>query len=387
MTSHTYDIIDFDPEVFVQQYWQKKPCIIRKLFPNFQDPVDADTLAGLALEEDIDARIVSFADEQWDVHQGPFTADDINENCVGGWTLMVQGVDNYLPQTKALTEQFAFIPHWRFDDLLVTYSVAGGGVGAHYDEYDVFIVQGMGQRRWQVGHKLSSSSEKLYPHAQLQQVKPFQPIIDIVMLPGDVLYIPPFYPHQGKSITECFNYSVGFRAPNQSELLQGLADGILDNDLLTKRFSDPNRVITHKRSAVNGHDIFVLKQLLHQFIDLDETDYLLTEMLSKTYHPIHDEYALESPYSSAEMLRMINAGLTMVPNLGIRPLYPEHQTNEFFVFFINGRRYEADALDRPFFESLLNETKMKVTPSDHLQFSSVNIIAELVNEGFYEILD
>ena len=387
MTSHTYDIIDFDPKVFVQQYWQKKPCIIRKLFPDFSDPIDPNTLAGLALEDDIDARIVSCEDGEWDVQQGPFSAEDLNENCIGSWTLMVQGVDNFLPETKLLTEKFDFIPHWRFDDLLVTYSVAGGGVGAHYDEYDVFIVQGMGQRRWQVGHKLSHSSEKLYPHADLQQVKPFQPIIDIVMLPGDVLYIPPFFPHQGKSITECFNYSVGFRAPNQSELFQGLADGILDNDILTKRFSDPNRVITNKRSAVNGHDIFVLKQLVHQFVDLDETDYVLTEMLSKNHHPCQDEYALDTPYTAAEMLQLINIGLILTPNLGIRPLYPEHQTNELFVFFINGRRYEADALDRPFFENLLNDSQLKVSHKDNLQFSSVNIIAELVSEGFYEIQD
>lgn len=387
MTSHINDIIDFDPEVFLKQYWQKKPCIIRKLFPDFSDPVDADILAGLSLEEEIDARIVSCENGNWDVQQGPFNTEDFDEYCVGNWTLMVQGVDNYLPETQFLIEQFSFIPHWRFDDLLVTYSVAGGGVGAHYDEYDVFIVQGMGQRRWQVGHKLSSHSEKLYPHSDLQQVKPFEPIIDIVMLPGDVLYIPPFYPHQGKSITECLNYSIGFRAPNQSELFQGIADGILDNDILTKRFSDPNREHTNKRSAVNEHDIFVLKQLIHQFIDLDEMDYLLTEMLSKTYHPIHDDYALDSPYSRPEMLQLINTGFTLTPNLGVRPLYSEHQINEFFVFFINGHRFEADAVDRFFFETLLNATQLNVGHKDQLQFSSVNIITKLVNEGFYSILD
>ncbi len=380
---NTYDIIDFEPELFLQQYWQKKPCIIRRLFPEFTDVIDVDTLAGLTMEPDVDSRIVSLDNGQWHVEQGPFD-EDINDYCVGKWTLMVQGVDNYIEDTQSLIKRFSFIPYWRFDDLLVTYSVPGAGVGAHVDEYDVFIIQGMGQRRWQVGDKLYTDNQARFPHPKLQQVDSFTPIIDVVMLPGDVLYIPPKFPHKGETIKDCINYSVGFRAPNQSDLFQAVADGILTNDVSTKRFTDPSRQISNSPAALSNHDLLTLKQMLHQFIDTPDCDALLAEMLSKR-HPCLDEPYRESEYQGADILALVNQGLTLCTSLGVKALYVEHQTQDDFVFYIHGDCYAVDAADRAYFESLFDRETLQLEKRDGLQFSSFKVIAQLVNDGYVDI--
>lgn len=386
MTSPTYAIIDFDPEVFLRQYWQKKPCVIKNLFPAFADPLDANTLASLALEEDIDSRIVSRIGDDWQVTQGPFDESDINSHCSGFWTLMVQGVDNFIPEVQFLTKRFNFIPRWRFDDLLVTYSVPGAGVGAHFDEYDVFIVQGQGQRRWQVGQKVSPNNENIYPHPKLQQVGEFSSIIDVITMPGDVLYIPPMFPHKGETIQDCINYSVGFRAPNQNELIQALADGMLQREYESVRFSDVGRELSTRHAAISGQDIVHLKTLIQQFVDSNNTDKLLLSMLSSG-HPIVDSYALSDAYDDNDLLRGINTGIQVSKNLGVKTIYADEQDTEDFVFYINGQEFQVEAYDRPFFQDLLDKEAMFITADDNLQHSSITTLTTIINCGYFEIID
>jgi 50S ribosomal protein L16 3-hydroxylase len=214
-------------EHFIQQYWQKRPLLIKQGLSNFVDPIDQDELAGLAMEDDIDSRIISLSGDKWAVHQGPF--EQFDDICQGQWSLLVQGVDRYNELASHLLGAFDFIPSWRIEDLMVSFSVAGGGVGPHLDQYDVFIIQGKGTRRWKVGGP--GQYNEISPHPKLKQIDDFVPIIDEVLEAGDILYIPPGCPHEGVALEDCLNYSVGFRAPNQQELLSNFADYGLDNPI------------------------------------------------------------------------------------------------------------------------------------------------------------
>lgn len=208
---------------FIERYWQKRPVVLKRGFANFIDPISPDELAGLAMESEVDSRLVSHQDGKWQVSHGPFESyDHLSEN---NWSLLVQAVNNWHEPTAALMHPFRALPDWRIDDLMISFSVPGGGVGPHLDQYDVFIIQGTGRRRWRVGEKVPMKQH--CPHPDLLQVDPFEAIIDEEMEPGDILYIPPGFPHEGYSLENSLNYSVGYRAPNARELFSGFADYIL----------------------------------------------------------------------------------------------------------------------------------------------------------------
>jgi 50S ribosomal protein L16 3-hydroxylase len=373
----------FDPGQFLSQYWQRKPVLIKQLFPRFKDPVDEHDLAGLAEFPEVDSRLVVRDGDQWELHQGPF--EDINQLCVSSWSLLVQGVDYYNQSCSDIMDAFGFIPHWRMDDLMVSYSVAGGGVGAHFDQYDVFIIQGKGQRRWQVGDRVVGQ-DALYPHPKLQQVPDFIPIIDEVLAPGDVLYIPPNFPHKGETISDCMNYSVGFRAPDQSDLFQAIADDILEKDKLTKRFTDRNRAFTDCPGAVSAHDIMLLKQMLQQYVTSPQIDQILTEHMSKQ-HANLDELTLETPISTGQMLALINQGVTVRRTTGVRPVYLDNQVSEEFIFYINGHRFSVAATQRYLMTQVLDQSLSVINRDLDIDHEWIETLREILNLGYYEIVD
>lgn len=159
---------------FLEKYWQKQPVILKNAFPNFIDPITPDELAGLAMEAEVDSRLVSHTNGQWQASNGPFEHfDNLGET---GWSLLAQAVNHWHAPSAELVCPFRVLPDWRLDDLMISFSVPGGGVGPHIDQYDVFIIQGMGSRRWRVGDKLPL--KQFCPHPALLHVEPFTPIID-----------------------------------------------------------------------------------------------------------------------------------------------------------------------------------------------------------------
>lgn len=200
---------------FLEKYWQKQPVVLKNAFPNFVDPITPDELAGLAMEPEVDSRLVSHANGKWQASNGPFEHfDNLGET---GWSLLAQAVNHWHMPAAELVRPFRVLPDWRLDDLMISFSVPGGGVGPHIDQYDVFIIQGMGSRRWRVGDKLPM--RQFCPHPALLHVDPFEPIIDEDLAPGDILYIPPGFPHDGFTHETALNYSVGFRGPNGRDLI------------------------------------------------------------------------------------------------------------------------------------------------------------------------
>lgn len=210
---------------FIERHWQREPLLVRGALADTAALIDGDELAGLACEDAVDARIVihDAARDAWRCEDGPFDADRFATLPQRGWTLLVQAVDQYLPDVAALREHFAFLPRWRLDDVMVSYASDGGGVGPHFDHYDVFLIQARGTRRWQIGQRCGQHST-LREHPRLKLLADFQAREEHVLHAGDMLYLPPGIAHQGTALgDDCITCSVGFRAPAHGELLQGAA--------------------------------------------------------------------------------------------------------------------------------------------------------------------
>ncbi len=213
---------DLTPEVFLAEYWQKKPLLIRQAIPNFEGLLTPNELAGLACEEDVESRIIQQLKTGWHVEDGPFAEDDLTSLPDADWTLLVQSVNHHLPEAAALLSQFNFIPHARMDDLMVSYAPVGGSVGAHLDSYDVFLLQGSGTRRWKINKQPNTEFIEGEPIKVLAQ---FEAEEEWVLAPGDMLYLPPSIAHHGISESDdCMTYSIGFRAPKIQELMSAFLD-------------------------------------------------------------------------------------------------------------------------------------------------------------------
>jgi len=225
---------------FLRDYWQRKPLLIRQALPGFVSPLTPDELAGLALEDEVESRLVLERGRKgpWELRNGPFTAEDFAKLPKTRWSLLVQAVDQWVPEVHALRAHFDFLPAWRFDDLMISYAPDQGGVGPHFDHYDVFLLQAMGRRRWRIGSACTDASP-LRTDTSLRILEAFETLEEHVLEPGDLLYIPPGVSHWGIAEGECMTYSVGFRAPSHAEILVDVANGAaqrLDEGL---RYTDP----------------------------------------------------------------------------------------------------------------------------------------------------
>lgn len=221
----TFD--QFDIDGFLRDTWQQKPLLIRNPWDAWRNPIGPDELAGLACEPGVEARLVTQSSESWDAEHGPFDEARLGALAEQHWTLLVQAVDHHVPDVAALIDPFRFIPDWRIDDVMVSVAGDGGGVGPHFDQYDVFLIQGLGRRRWQVGAACDDRTA-LLPHDDLRLLAEFEANDEWVLEPGDILYVPPGVAHNGVAVgDDCMTYSIGFRAPARSELIGHWADDLL----------------------------------------------------------------------------------------------------------------------------------------------------------------
>ncbi len=238
------ELQNFDSASFLREYWQKRPLFIKNSWREWSNPLAPEELAGLACEEGVEARLISENVQgqasHWSMQHGPFDETIFPQLGNERWTLLVQAVDQYIPQVHALIGPFRFIPDWRIDDVMVSFAADKGGVGPHFDNYDVFLIQGAGKRKWQVG-AVCDNDTALKPHDDLRQLAEFQPADEWICEAGDILYIPPGVSHNGVAIgDDCMTYSIGFRAPSRSDLLTHFCDFLLDNMEDDVRYPDPD---------------------------------------------------------------------------------------------------------------------------------------------------
>lgn len=222
---------------FLRDYWQKKPLLIRGAIPGFNGLMERDQLLALARDEDVESRFIAHDGDHWQLERGPLPAGVLRRPKSKPWTVLVQGLNMLLPQADALMRRFAFIPYARLDDLMVSYATGGGGVGPHFDSYDVFLLQGSGRRRWQIS---AQKDLTLVEGAPLRILRKFVPEQEWVLEAGDMLYLPPHYAHDGIAEGECTTYSIGFRAPSAQELGTAFLDYLRDELCLDGMYADPD---------------------------------------------------------------------------------------------------------------------------------------------------
>lgn len=230
----------FDVAAFLNANWQKRPLLIRNPWAAWANPLEPDELAGLACEEGVESRLITHAGGKMAMERGPIAEDRFGELGKEPWTLLVQAVDHYVPDVAALIEPFRFVPDWRIDDVMVSYANDGGGVGPHFDQYDVFLIQGLGRRRWRVG-PLCNAQTPLLPHEDLRLIEDFEATGEWVLEPGDILYVPPGFAHDGVAVgDDCMTYSIGFRAPSRGELAEAWTAHQVDAMPEDDRYADPD---------------------------------------------------------------------------------------------------------------------------------------------------
>ncbi len=246
----------FDAEEFVSQYWQKKPCVLRQALVDFESPVSPEELAGLACEQDVHCRLVIEKDgaSPWQLRYGPFEDSDFLELPETHYSLLVSECEKWLPEFGDLLDQFNFIPDWRIDDLMLSYAPQHGSVGPHVDEYDVFLLQALGSRRWQYT-EVRLEDPQLIPNLDLAILSHFEPDQDIVLNPGDILYLPPGCAHHGIALERCMTYSIGFRAPDAVTIFESLALEIERLDANVPRYSDPDLELDRHKAEITDREI------------------------------------------------------------------------------------------------------------------------------------
>ena len=225
------------PRQFLRDYWQKKPLLIRQAIPGFKGVLSGAEIRALAGNEDAQSRLVMRIAGKWQMEQGPFAKRRVKQLPKSDWTLLVQDVNHFVDAGMALLRRFDFIPYARRDDLMVSYAAPGGGVGAHFDSYDVFLLQGEGERRWRISAQKDLS---LVPNLPLKILRDFRAEQEWILRSGDMLYLPPSYAHDGVALSACTTYSIGFRAPSNQEILQQFLTHVQDELALKGMYSDPD---------------------------------------------------------------------------------------------------------------------------------------------------
>lgn len=259
------------PKQFLRDYWQKRPLLVRNAVAGFQSPITPNELAGLACEPLALSRLVRHSPRSghWRVESGPFAERRFESLPKSHWTLLVQDVDKWDPAVARLSRLVDFLPSWRQDDIMVSYAVAGGSVGAHLDQYDVFLLQGLGRRRWQIDSR-ADAPRACRDDVELKLLTRFEPDHDWVLAPGDLLYLPPNLPHHGTALDECMTLSLGMRAPAAAELILDLAESLaadLPEDL---RYADPDLQPRTDRHAIEASDLARLRHAIGALRDLDD---------------------------------------------------------------------------------------------------------------------
>jgi 50S ribosomal protein L16 3-hydroxylase len=226
----------YSPGRFLARHWHKKPLLIRNAVPGLELALTRAELFELATRDDAESRVVVRDGQRWTLEQGPFSARALRARRAGPWSLLVQGVNLHSIEADALMRRFSFIPAARLDDLMISWASDGGGVGPHFDSYDVFLLQAQGRRRWRISMQ---DDRSLIPDAPLKILRRFRATAEYLLEAGDMLYLPPGCAHDGVAEGECMTYSIGFRAPSAQELARGLYEHLADTVVRAGMYADP----------------------------------------------------------------------------------------------------------------------------------------------------
>jgi len=333
---------NFDKKIFLAEFWQQKPLVIRKAFdqPFWLEP---DELAGLSCEENIESRIIRQHDKQWNVEHGPFDEAHFSTLPEQDWTLLVQAVDQWVPEVKDILEDFDFLPSWRLDDVMVSYGPKGGTVSQHYDFFDVFLIQGKGRRSWQVGEICGSHSE-LVPNTSVRILKEFNAVMDVTLEPGDMLYIPAKHAHLGVSLEDSLTYSVGFKAPSVRDMVDGVATLSLENLLEDTRYQDTSKTLLAEKGEIPASSIAQIREQLSEALLDDHLisswfgRYVTEQKYSEIENGSSEDDGEEEEFNNLAWVDELKAGVALIKNPASRFAYTALNGKglKAFTLFVDG---------------------------------------------------
>ena len=349
------------PSQFMRRHWQKKPLLIRAAIPGFEPLLSRQQLFDMAADEAVESRLIVRKAQGWTLKQGPLARASLPPLKQPGWTLLVQGVDLHLDAAHALLQRFRFVPDARLDDLMISWASDGGGVGPHFDSYDVFLLQATGQRRWRIGRQKDLS---LQPGVPLKILSHFEPEEEHLLNPGDMLYLPPRWAHDGDAVGgDCSTYSIGFRAPQRGglagELLQRMADELDDSTL----YRDPQQPATANPAAMPAAlEAFAADALQRLLAERQSLACALGEVMTEPKPRIWFDEATDAWVPGA--LRL---------DRRTRMMYDERHV------FINGESFRAGGADARLMRALADQRGL-----DHRQVGRASADALALLQDWFE---
>lgn len=323
---------DITPEQFLAEYWQKKPLLIKNGLPDLVGMFEPDDILALAQEEDVTARLISQKDGNWSLKNSPFSQKDF-KNLPEHWTILVQNMEQWSPELANLWHAFDFVPQWQRDDIMVSYAPKGGGVGKHYDNYDVFLAQGYGSRHWQLGKYCDETTEfqKGQPIRIMDDMGEL--IFDAMLEAGDVLYVPTNLSHYGVAVDDCLTFSFGCRRPAPLQLLDNLADIATHFDKL----SIPLKIAQPRTKAgeLSDESIADIKSQLINLLNSELGNELVKQTIAETVSKRQYDLMLTDDVLDIDELQdALEQGASIVQDLAGRIIYTRNQTD--YQIFVNG---------------------------------------------------
>ena len=374
------DFADFDPAVFLRDYWQKKPLLIRNPWRDWHNPLAPDELAGLACEDGLEARLITTKPKGWKVEHGPFAEARFAKRSKHPWTLLVQAVDQHCPAVAALIAPFRFVPNWRIDDVMVSYASDQGGVGPHFDQYDVFLIQGLGQRRWQIGG-LCDEATVLLPNDDLRLLTAFEPVAEYVLDPGDMLYLPPRIAHNGVAIgDDCMTYSIGFRAPARAELIAHYCDHLLETLDEDDRYADPDLVAPANPGEIGAEALARLHAMVSDSLGDRAAFARWFGGYTSTPKYAETDWAPETPVDEAELRARLAAGDALCRNPASRFVFVR-ESKALVLLFVDGESFDCAGDTAALAEALCAHEALPVDPAIAASPAAIALLLTLLNQG------
>lgn len=335
------------PREFLKNYWQKKPLLIRQAIPGFRPLLSRDALFELASREDVESRLITNFRQQWKLHHGPL--HELPPVSRKNWTVLVQGVNLHDDRAEHLLNQFRFIPDTRLDDLMISYATDTGGVGPHFDSYDVFLLQAEGKRHWRIGAQKDMSLVEGLP---VKILRNFMPTHDHVLEPGDMLYLPPHWAHEGVAVGECMTYSIGFRAPSWQELGEAFLNFMADNVDLPGRYADPGLAPTRHPAKIGDDMLAQVSQQLSQLAaQRDDIAIFLGEHLTEPKPSVW--------FSPVDKPQPLNRFIAAANKRGLRLHRKSRMLYRSKYVFINGDSFQPGSGDRLVLQELADHRALQ----------------------------
>ena len=363
---------------FLRDYWQRRPLLIRQAFPGFRSPLSPDDLGGLACEDFALSRLVVHdpQEDRWSLRSGPFAEADFAGLPRSHWSLLVQDVDKWDADVAALLGHFDFLPSWRVDDVMVSYAEDGGSVGPHVDQYDVFLLQGLGRRRWQISDD-PAAPKAFRDDVELKLLRTFAPTHEWLLEPGDMLYLPPGIAHHGIAEGACLTFSIGMRAPALAEMVADFAGHVAERLGEELRYTDAGISPARAAGEIDDAAMERIAQALKDSLAVQTSPLRgwFGSFITR-YRAAHEAIPRSKPLIAAEFIRRLKAGASLAANPWSR--FAWCADRKAAILFVAGEQY---ACARGLAERLCRRQPISAADLDLADAATIELLLALVNGG------